>query len=101
MAESPLGVSLWSHPRRSGQAVEHVPPERVTFRESGIVEIAGGIVVHSDFLHHTPRPEIPRHSKRDDLVKRERLESILQDCAGAFGCESAIPVRRVKTPADL
>jgi hypothetical protein len=52
------------------QFVEHVPGERVTWRQSRMVKIVGWITTHSEPLHDSPRSEI------DDDGRRSRFGNI-------------------------
>ena len=70
-------------------------------RQTRVVEIVAGMVNHSQFFHHAPRPLVRRNREGNDFRELQIVESESQNGLGAFGCQTLSPKLRAKTPADL
>ena len=64
-----------------------MPPELMTLRQQGMLEVVGGIVRHSDFFHHATGSQIRRHGERDDFRQAERAQCVFENSASALGRE--------------
>lgn len=73
-------------------AVEDVAAERVAFREAGVVEVVGGVVGHGELFHDAAGAEICRDGEGDEACEVEGVEGVMENGAGAFGCQAAAPV---------
>src|SRR5262245_7089884 len=88
-------------PLPASRAVEQVAPQRMARREARVVEVAGGVALQADPLHHRARAPVPRHREGDDLVEPESLEAEGERRARGLGGVAPSPVLAREAPADL
>src|ERR1041385_2949910 len=78
-----------------------MPPHRVTFGKSGIVNIPDGIGAHAEPLHDRPRAAVARRGERYGFLKRENVEAEGERQAGRLGRIAMSPKRKGEPAADL
>ncbi len=66
-----------------------------------MVEVVGGIVAHTQPLHHSAGLIVDCSRERDDLVAAESIKAEGQRRAGRLGCIAVTPVATVKPPSNL
>ena len=71
------------------------------FRKPRMLEILPRIMNHAKLLHHSPRTNILRNSKRDDALQPDILKTITNNLGSAFRRQSFSPILRGEPPADL
>src|SRR4051812_19217112 len=82
-------------------AIENVPSQRVALRQSGVIEIVGRIVGHTDSLHDSARANVLHRSKRHDFGKLQLLEAERKRRARRLGGITSSPLAGGEPPSDL
>src|SRR5690348_13751753 len=54
-------------PFESPQPIQHMPAQRMSRRQAGMVEVVGRVARHSNLLHHAPRTRIRGNGEGHDL----------------------------------
>src|SRR6185437_10459772 len=55
-------------PFESPQPIQHMPAQRMSWRQTGMVEVGGGIARHPNLLHHAPRAHIRGNREGHNLI---------------------------------
>lgn len=76
-------------------------PQPVSFRQERVIEVARGIVLHAQPLHHVLRTMIGGHGERNNLGKTELIEAEIKRGLRSFGGVATMPVVRRESPADF
>ena len=83
------------------QSVQNVTAHRMPDRQTGVIEVVGRIVVHSQSLHDRAGSGVCRGGKTDDAVQAHRVEPPAYRGARSLGRVTKPPGRPRKAPTDL
>src|SRR5580658_1184877 len=83
------------------ETIKNVPAQTVAFRETRVVEVAGGFVNHADLFHDAAGAEIRRCGEGDEAAKPQPLKGKMDHGPRAFGGKALAPVVVGETPADF
>ena len=109
-AEGPGAASAKRHrkPTRAAslkngipQPIQNMPPHRMPLWHARMIKILPRIPRHPQFLHHPPRPHIPRHRKRNQFRQFQNLKRVSRNRPRAFRGEPAPPIFRRQPPPNL
>ena len=82
-------MRLWT-----GEAIQHVPPERMPFGQQRMIEVVRRIPGHTEPLHNPARTKVVWHCKRYDLAQTQLLKAERQG-------QRARPRWRTRSPNTL
>jgi hypothetical protein len=69
-----------------------MPAQRMGRWQSGVIEIAPGIVNQPDSFHHAAGGNIRRHGEGNNLIDLQRIEGVTKSFARALGGQSPVPM---------
>jgi hypothetical protein len=83
------------------QPIQNMPPHRMPFRHARMIKILLRIPRHPQFLHHSPRPHIRRHRKRNQLRQLQNLKRVSRNRPRSLRRQPASPIFRRQPPPNL
>jgi hypothetical protein len=73
----------------------------MTHRHVGVLEVAADIAAHAKALHDPPGPHVDGGGERDDFVKADGVEAVLEGGPCPLGGITMSPLISREPPADL
>ena len=73
----------------------------MTRRHVGVLEVAADIATHAKALHDPPGPDVDGGCERDDLVKADGVEAVIEGGPRPLGGVTVAPLIGGEPPADL
>lgn len=90
-----------SQPDVPGQSIKNLLPQRVTFRNTWMVEVLCVIVRHPELCHDASRSTVSDGRVRHDLREANLSEAKLKCCLRRFHGEPLSPERPCQPPTDF
>jgi hypothetical protein len=88
-------------PGVSGQSIENLSPQWVTFRDTRVIKILGAIVRHPKLRHHVSGSTVSDTRMRHSLHEADLFEAKLKRCSRRLHGEPLSPERPCQPPTDF